>query len=77
MDEWGFPCLLILRRKCLVKYAIKGNIEGTGRRGRRRKQLVDDLRKRADTVNRKRKHLTTLCGEIVLEEVMDLSQGRL
>jgi hypothetical protein len=37
----------ILRRNCLLKHVIKGKLEGriemTGRRGRRRKQLLDDL----------------------------------
>jgi hypothetical protein len=37
----------ILRRNCLLKHVIEGKIEekieGTGRRGRRRKQLLDDL----------------------------------
>jgi hypothetical protein len=37
----------ILRRNCLLKHAIEGKLEGriemTGRRGRRRKQLLDDL----------------------------------
>jgi hypothetical protein len=37
-----------LRRNCLVKQAIEGKIEGrieiTGRRGRRCKQLLDDLK---------------------------------
>jgi hypothetical protein len=36
----------ILRRNCLLKHVIEGKIEGriemTGRRGRRRKQLLDD-----------------------------------
>jgi len=27
---------------CLLKYVIDGAIEGTGRRGRRRKQTLDD-----------------------------------
>jgi len=35
----------ILRRNCLLKHIIEGKIEGrkevTGRRGRRRKQLLD------------------------------------
>jgi hypothetical protein len=38
----------ILRRNCLLKRVIEGNIEGridvTGRRGKRRKQLVDDFK---------------------------------
>jgi hypothetical protein len=34
----------ILRRNCLLKHVIKGKLERrTGRRGRRRKQLLDDL----------------------------------
>jgi hypothetical protein len=32
----------LLPRKCLLKHAIKGKIERTGRRGRRRKQLMDN-----------------------------------
>jgi hypothetical protein len=38
----------ILRRNCLLKHVIEGKVEGridmTGRRGRRRKQLLDDLK---------------------------------
>ena len=44
----------ILCRNCLVQRAIggkiKGGIEVTGRRGRRRGKLLDDLRKGEDTV---------------------------
>jgi hypothetical protein len=40
----------ILRRNCLLKHVIEGNIEGridmTGRRVRRRKQLLDDLKEK-------------------------------
>jgi hypothetical protein len=40
----------ILRRNCLLKHVIDGNlerrIEMTGRRGRRRKQLLDDLKEK-------------------------------
>jgi hypothetical protein len=39
----------ILRRYCLLKQAIEGKIEGrevTGRRRRRRKQLLDHVRER-------------------------------
>jgi hypothetical protein len=40
----------ILRRNCLEKHVIEGKIEGrievTGRRGRRRKQLLDDLKEK-------------------------------
>jgi hypothetical protein len=40
----------ILRRKCLLKHVIEGKLEGriemTRRRGRRRKQLLDDLKEK-------------------------------
>jgi hypothetical protein len=36
----------ILRRNRLLKQVIEGNIEGTGRRGRRRKQLLDDFKEK-------------------------------
>jgi hypothetical protein len=45
----------ILRRNCLLKHVIEekleGRIEMTGRRGRRRKQLLDDLKEKRDTGN--------------------------
>jgi hypothetical protein len=38
----------VLRRNCLLKHVIEGKLEGriemTGRRGRKRKQLLDDLK---------------------------------
>jgi hypothetical protein len=40
----------ILRRSCLLKYVIEGKLQGriemTGRRGRRHKQLLDDLKEK-------------------------------
>jgi hypothetical protein len=40
----------ILHRNCLLKHVIEGKLEGriemTGRRGRRRKQLLDDLKEK-------------------------------
>ena len=40
----------ILRRNCLLQHVIKGNIKGwievIGRRGRRRRKLLDDLKER-------------------------------
>ena len=40
----------ILRRNCLLQRVIEGNIKGrlevTGRRGRRRRKLLDDLKER-------------------------------
>jgi len=34
----------ILHRNCLLKHVIEGMIEETRRRGRRRKQLLNDLK---------------------------------
>jgi hypothetical protein len=45
----------ILRRNCLLRHVIKEKIEGTikvtGRRGRRRKKLLDGLKEREDAGN--------------------------
>ena len=45
----------ILRRNCLLQQVIEGKIKGqievTRRRGRRRKKLLDDLKDGEDTVN--------------------------
>jgi hypothetical protein len=53
----------MLRRNCLLKYAIegqrrggRGEIEVTGRQRRRRKQLLDDRKKRTESGNWRRKH---------------------
>jgi hypothetical protein len=35
-----------LRRNCLIKDIIEGKIPGTRRRGRRRMQLLDDLKEK-------------------------------
>jgi hypothetical protein len=57
----------ILRRNCLLQRAIerkiKGGVEVTGRRGRRRKKLLDDLKER-----RGYSHLK--------EEALDLNKWR-
>jgi hypothetical protein len=34
----------ILRKNCLLRHVIQGKIEGTGGRGRRRKQLLVDTK---------------------------------
>jgi hypothetical protein len=45
----------ILRRNCLLKQVIEGRLEGrievTGRRRRRRKQLLDGLKEKTGYVN--------------------------
>jgi hypothetical protein len=66
-----------LRRNCLlhpvIKEKVKGGIEVTGRRGRRRRKLLDDLKEREDTLISRRKLWIALCGELALEEALDLS----
>jgi len=60
----------ILPRNSCLKRVIEGNIEVTGRRGWRQKQLLDDLKE-----SRRCWRLTeeTLSGEVALEGAMDLS----
>jgi hypothetical protein len=36
----------ILRRNCLLKHVTEEKVEGTRRRGRRHKQLLDDLKEK-------------------------------
>jgi len=54
----------ILRRDCLLKHVIEGKVEGrievTVRRGRRRRQLVENFKRRKATVYLKRKHYIAL-----------------
>jgi hypothetical protein len=38
----------IYHRNCLLKHTIEGMLEVTGRRVRRRKQLLDDLKERKE-----------------------------
>ena len=49
----------ILRRNCLLQRAIEGKIKGgigvVGKRGRRRRKLLDDLKGGKDTLIRRRK----------------------
>jgi hypothetical protein len=67
----------ILRRNCLLQRVIEGKIKGvievTGRRGRRRRKLLDDLKERKDTLICRSKLWIALCGELALEKALDLS----
>jgi hypothetical protein len=59
-----------LRRNCLLKRVIEGKIKGgievTGRQGTRRRKLLDDLKE-------SRKLWIAICGELAMEEALDLS----
>jgi len=63
-----------LSRNCIIKHIIEGKIEGrtlvTGRRVRRRKQIVDDLKEKRGYGKSKEEALSR---ELALEEAMDLS----
>jgi hypothetical protein len=65
----------ILRRNCLLQRVIEGKIQGeievAGRQGRRRRKLLDDLKERRGYSHLKEKTLD--CGELALEEALDLS----
>jgi hypothetical protein len=53
----------ILQRNCLLKHAMKGKMEVTGRRGRTRKQLLDDLKERIRYWKLKKEALDQHCLE--------------
>jgi hypothetical protein len=48
-------------------------MNGMGRRGTRREQLLDYLEEMRRYWILKRKHFIALCGEFAVEEAMDLS----
>ena len=62
----------ILRRNCLLQRVTEGKIQGgievTGRQGRRRRKLLDDLKERRGYSHLKEEDL-----ELALEEALDLS----
>ena len=63
----------ILHRNCLLKHIIEAKIEGRiemmERRGRRRKQLLDDLKETRGYWKLKEEALDTLYGELALEKL--------
>jgi hypothetical protein len=67
----------ILRRNCLLYQVIEGKINGgievIGRRGRRSKKLLNDLKGRRGYSHLKEKLQFALCGELALEEALELS----
>jgi hypothetical protein len=57
---------------------IKGEIEVTRKRGRRRKKLLDDLKDRRRHFHLKEEALDrSMWRELALEEALDLSSDRL
>ena len=62
-----------MRRTCLLKLVIKGKIEVTRRRGRRRKQPLDDLKEDRGYCKFEEEELFLIVGKIAFKEAMDLS----
>jgi hypothetical protein len=67
-----------LRRNCLLQQVIEGKIKGeievTGRRGRRHRKLLDDLKERKGNSHLEEEALDrTMFRGLSLEEVLDLS----
>jgi hypothetical protein len=66
--------VIFLRRNCFLQQVIKANIKGeieeTGRRGRIRRKLMDDLKKSRGYSHLKKE---ALGRELALEEALDLS----
>jgi hypothetical protein len=64
----------ILRRNCLLQRVTEGKVqrgkEMTGRQERRRRKLLDDLKERREYSHLK--EWIALCGELALEEALDL-----
>jgi tRNA pseudouridine-54 N-methylase len=66
-----------LRRNCLLKYVIEGKIEGirevTGRRRKRRKQLLDDLNEKRGFCKLKKEALARTLWRTHFERVYGLA----
>ena len=67
----------ILRRNCLLQRVTEGKIQGgievTGRQGRRRRKLLDDLKERRGYSYLKEEALDRTMWRVALEEALDLS----
>jgi hypothetical protein len=67
----------ILRRNCILRQVIEGKIkrgiEVTGRRGRRRRKLLDDIKERRGYSHLKEEFLVLTMWELALEGALDLS----
>jgi hypothetical protein len=57
-----------------LSHVIERKIEGTGRRGRKCKQLHYDLEEKREFCKLKEEAIDRMCGEVGLEEAVDLSE---
>jgi hypothetical protein len=67
----------VLRRNYLLKHIIEGKIRGTRRRGRRCKQLLDNLKEASRYWKLKEEAQDRTFGELNLDEAIYLSQDKL
>jgi hypothetical protein len=68
----------ILRRNCLLKHVIEGCVQGKKIRGRRLKQLLEDVKERKNCWNLKEEAFNGILWKtLALEEAMDLSQDKI
>jgi len=71
MEVWTyFPAVAVLEYYQKVSAIFKE------RRGGRRKQILDNLKKRRDAGTWNRKHYITLCEELNVDERNDLSPDK-
>ena len=61
-----------MRRNCLLSDVIKGKVEVKGRRGRRRKQLLDNLKETRGYWKLKEEIVITLCALLALKEAVNM-----
>jgi len=63
----------VLRTNSLLKHVIEGKMEGTGKRGRRCKQLLDALKETQRYWKFERRSTRAHSRELALEEARNLS----
>jgi hypothetical protein len=62
-----------LRKNYLLKHVIEGQIDVRGRRGRRRKHLLNGLTEKRGYCILKEEAIDRILGELASENAMDLS----
>jgi hypothetical protein len=69
----------ILRGNRLLKHGTEGKIRGIsdGKKRKKSSAAIDDFKEKRGCWKLKKDAKIALCGEVVLEEAMDLSQDRL
>jgi hypothetical protein len=66
----------ILRGTSLLKHVIEGRVSGKSRRGRRREQLLDELKEKRRHWSLKEEALIALSGVLAVAEAVVMSEDR-